>query len=1729
MTKRTESNTPSKKRRDLKRNATKRRRMMLEGLEQRQLLAAQVVELPSVTLPVLEQSRDIGTVEALAFSESEIDLTGSLPFTTVRPPISLPDGTIVPQTFSADLDFFAFDLRAGDILDIATLSAAGSFTVYNPDGSVWYAITDNQSIGGYPAESPLQTLGNAVYAQGVPEDGRYTVAIAPNNVQSSYTVGLRVYRPVVESLPIGAQQYVFLDLDGGIYSQTVLNDFTGIPQVEVFRIPSLQESLPVLGLLATDTVSLNRLIDLTLVETERQFDFLGLNGNAGDFDRTGVAGDYGITILNSRDHVDPGNHPLVTRVAVGGVAGDINGPPGLFGISETIDVGNFGMSDTVFTVFDGLAISAALGVPISPSASVLEAAADLTALTISHELGHSFGLRHTLRANTIVSVIDGQVDDAQDLGVGVDGIYGSPDDVNVDFIDDLFDPAEGILGTNFVTNSLANTLVTGTVGSNVSGVVFNDLNSDGNNSNDAGLAGVTVFIDSNGDGLLTPGETSTVSGADGSFTLSAANGSASVVAIAPEQFASTTPSSVAANFGSSGTALAFGFAQVIPDITGTKFADLNDNGLFDANETGIGGVYIYLDLDGDDRPDLGEPAGVTAADGTYSINFPGAGTYTIREVLEPGFRQTFPVGGEHTVTFDGSTLGNNYNFGNSPSRDFGDAPDDGALNNYRTLTANDGASHGLVNGLSLGTIVDRDVDGAQSADAMGDDLVGTILLDGSTQNDEDGVEFASSISVNPDPADPLANTIQVTTTNETGTAAYLQAWIDFDGNGDFDGANEQIATNMLLGTGTINLPVTVPANAATGATYARFRYSQEQDLDWFGATNTGEVEDYLLAVRPSGETAVADSITVSRNSLAQNLTSQILDNDFSTPNNPITITAVQDEAVPNSLTIPVTERRFSDTIGTVVLNNGQVSYTPRNGFIGLDRFAYTISDTEGNESTAIVTVNVTFLSSVPIAVDDIFLIPEGGAINRALNVLDNDVPSTAGGLSIISVQPGDNGGAISPVGGGQSIRYTPAPGFNGTEQFVYNVQDASGQISSATVTVNVLPGSRTDDIVDFRIETLDSDGQPQSNFRVGDTIQVRVSVEDLQFPEDGNPNFPFLGNQDGVASAFLDLLYTDTQVAVRAADASSTIPFDFDITFGELFNGFVGTTSGNSNPDAQGSSRVPGLLNEIGAFQTANPNIEHNGPVTLFTVTMEAIAPGIAIFQGDPANNTVSETITVGSTEILTPSQLRFGFAEVEIFENDKVLSAAIDDSFPDNVDSLGQRFDDTGVSTYRLNVLENDFLGFEVNASGDEVPRTIIDRQILAQGGFGEASFNDNGTPDDLGDDFIDYVPNIGASGFESFTYFIVTDDGVRSVAEATLAIDDDANDDVDINFVLVDTDGNPLNLATGVTQGQTFGVQVNLKDIRPDTILNTSVFAGYLDVLYSSDLIKPANTTTPDRNQVSQEFFNFDVTFQVDGETGFNVGAAVGSATNPGIINEFGAFLIQDVAENLTAENGNLMATIFFEAIASGTARVVGSPADSFPFQDTLLSRENDPVPVDRIRYDVLEFNITGPSGEFIQNTARPADVNNDGHLSPLDALLVMNRLALEAANAQGEDAPNNTHFLDVSGEGDLSPLDALMVLNALSDARAESFANSGQGELVSDSLGLAEDVSTARVRDAEVSDSIFTELDQRPVFGSTTGSDSAPAASPQLASFDSSSDDNEDDELLNLLADDLSDLEN
>jgi hypothetical protein len=174
--------------------------------------------------------------------------------------------------------------------------------------------------------------------------------------------------------------------------------------------------------------------------------------------------------------------------------------------------------------------------------------------------------------------------------------------------------------------------------------------------------------------------------------------------------------------------------------------------------------------------------------------------------------------------------------------DFADLPDDGlpgtGQGDYHTLASNNGPSHGIITGLKLGNNIDAESDGQPSTNGDGDDND----LDG---DDDDGATIGATYDIVP------GGTIRIpiSVTNTTGNTAYLVAWIDWNGDGDFNDPGEEVV-NINDGAGfPPYLTIPIPTTATTGTDFGMIvRLSNTQPTSPEGYLSSGEVESYLIDV-----------------------------------------------------------------------------------------------------------------------------------------------------------------------------------------------------------------------------------------------------------------------------------------------------------------------------------------------------------------------------------------------------------------------------------------------------------------------------------------------------------------------------------------------------------------------------------------------------------------------------------------------------------------------------------------------------------------------------------------------------------------------------------------------------------------------------------------------------------------------------------------------------------------
>lgn len=174
--------------------------------------------------------------------------------------------------------------------------------------------------------------------------------------------------------------------------------------------------------------------------------------------------------------------------------------------------------------------------------------------------------------------------------------------------------------------------------------------------------------------------------------------------------------------------------------------------------------------------------------------------------------------------------------------DYGDAPSP-----YPTLLADNGARHQTGSGFYLGSSVDSESNGQPSTGTNGDDIY--------LSDDEDGVSFPASLVAGAEASLSVTATCPIKK-DGTGKAipvtGRLSAWIDFNGDGDWNDVGEQIVVNQALTTVAGQTKVAsevkfyVPANVDTQTSYLRVRFAEESGLAPTGLASTGEVEDYVV-------------------------------------------------------------------------------------------------------------------------------------------------------------------------------------------------------------------------------------------------------------------------------------------------------------------------------------------------------------------------------------------------------------------------------------------------------------------------------------------------------------------------------------------------------------------------------------------------------------------------------------------------------------------------------------------------------------------------------------------------------------------------------------------------------------------------------------------------------------------------------------------------------------------
>ena len=501
----------------------------------------------------------------------------------------------------------------------------------------------------------------------------------------------------------------------------------------------------------------------------------------------------------------------------------------------------------------------------------------------------------------------------------------------------------------------------------------------------------------------------------------------------------------------------------------------------------------------------------------------------------------------------------------------------------------------------------------------------------------------------------------------------------------------------------------------------------------------------------------------------------VLTNDTDFDNDPLTVN-----------TTPVS----GPSSGSVSLNaDGSFSYTPNNNFNGTDTFVYEVSDINGDTDEATVTIDVTPVNDNPVANHDNYATDEDTPlVVSAPGVLGNDSDIDGDTLSVFATLGGPTDGALvmNPDG---SFTYTPDPGFSGTDNFTYRIEDGNGGEARAfvTITVNAVndPPEANDDSYstdEDTVLTVAAPGVLANDSDVdGDTLLTSVvsdvSNGTLSLNGDGSfsytPDPDFNGSDSFVYQADDGNGGTDTATVLITVNPINDAPVADDDSYSTdedtVLNVAAPGVLGNDS-DVDGDTLLTSVVSDV-----SNGTLSLNGDGSFsYTPDPDFNGSDSFVYQADDGNGG-TDTATV----LITVNPI-----------NDAPV--ADDDSYSTDEDTV-------------LTVAAPGVLGNDSDVDGDTLLTSVV-------------SDVSNGTLSLNGDGSFSYTPDANFNGSDSFVY--QADDGNGGTDTATVLITVNPINDAPV----ADDDSYSTDEDTVLTVAAP-GVLGNDSDVDGDTLLTSVV----------------------------------------------------------------------------------------------------------------------------------------------------------------------------------------------------------------------------------------------------------------------------------------------------------------
>jgi hypothetical protein len=410
--------------------------------------------------------------------------------------------------------------------------------------------------------------------------------------------------------------------------------------------------------------------------------------------------------------------------------------------------------------------------------------------------------------------------------------------------------------------------------------------------------------------------------------------------------------------------------------------------------------------------------------------------------------------------------------------------------------------------------------------------------------------------------------------------------------------------------------------------------------------------------------------------------------------------------------------------GVVALSaNGSFTYTPNANFFGFDSFTYRASDGASNSNVATVAITVMPVNDVPVALGQSVSIKQN--IATAITLSGSDVDGDA---LMYTVQDGPSSGTLT--GTAPNLVYTPTVGFIGDDSFTFQVHD--GSTSSNVVTVYL---------------SIDPNGPPvaaSQNVSLAEDSPKAVTLSASDADGDSLTYSLIDGPTHGILTGTApNLVYTP------AANFYGSDSFTFQV--------YDGT-------DVSNIASVAITITSVNDAPVANPqqvttNEDSTQGITLSGSDIEGDALTYAIVSG-PAHGSLSGT----APNLLYTPGVNFNGSDSFTFRvndgsaNSSIATVTITvNPINDAPVALGDSFSASAATT--LNVAAPGVLGNDSDPDGDGITAVLVSGATQ-----GVLSLSSNGS--------FAYTPNAGASGADSFTYYVTDGQLVSSPVAVTIDI---------------------------------------------------------------------------------------------------------------------------------------------------------------------------------------------------------------------------------------------------------------------------------------------------------------------------------------------------------------------